>query len=359
MTNILKLQKATNNSLGILACRTSFKENEAGPTDFLNYIYISGDKVSIPHVDHFNVLDDVYDLPINPDDRDIFNVNGKEIVLKGNTREYLVNVCGTDVITSLKQYFLNNKTRDGIQYLIYVDNFDMVIPGVVYDKISGEALGYIKSYEMDEQASFSIELPYNSSVNFSDYVFKTKVSISGEEEIIEWEAKEITDNIVTLSSLNREDLVKDENGAIVFTIENGSSVGEFPVYPTGAFSGNEQEITVKEVNEFCDYIIASRVKDETYGGLALVEKKLTTIERQQVNTPVVVKDGDRLKIEWQTKVYFTPTMFHTLINDSPSEQAKNMTPTIYKTPAALVNLGNEKIFMTNVVSLSINKIETI
>ena len=358
MTNILKLQKATNNSLGALSCRTSFKENEAGPTGFLNYIYISGDKVTIPHIDHFNVLDDIYDLPIKPADRDIFNTNGKEIVLKGNTREYLVNVCGTDIVTSLKQYFLNNKTRDDIQYLIYADGFDMVIPGVVYDKTSGEALGYIESYEMDDQASFNIELPYNSQINFNDYVFKTKINTISGEQTIEWEAKEIIDNVVTLSSLNREDLIKDENGAVLFAIEDGSNIGEFLIYPMGSFSGNEQEITVKEVNEFGDYIIASRVKDETYGGLALVEKKLTTIERQQVETPVVVKEGGELKIVWQTKVYFTPSMFHTLINDSPSEQAKNMTPTIYKTPAAFVNIGDKKVFMTNVVSLSINKITT-
>ena len=365
MTEILKFQKATNTSIGALTCKTLFKKDEAGPEGYPNYILVSDDKISIPHVDMFNVLKNIYDRPVDPDEG--LNVNGKEIVLKGNTREYQVSVCGNDIITSLKQYFLNNKTRDGIQYLIWVDEeaavdnkFKMIIPGVVCDETSGAALCYMESYEMDENARFSFQLPYNSAIDFDDYSIKTKIRENGSTRTIEWEAKEINGNVVTLSSLNREDLVKTQNGAITFTIKAGRTRGagknNFFIYPKDSFVGNEQEFIVKNVNEFGDYISAARIKGEKKG-LNLIEEKLTTLNRQQGT--FLMYNPSSGEWEHQTTIYYAPDLFHTLINDSPSEQAKNITPSIYKTPAALVNKGDNKIFMTDVVSMSANKIETI
>ena len=41
----------------------------------------------------------------------------------------------------------------------------------------------------------------------------------------------------------------------------------------------------------------------------------------------------------------------------PSEQVENITPSIYKVPAAFVNINEEKKFMVNVLGMSVNKIE--
>ena len=83
-----------------------------GIEGFEKFICVSSDRNTIPHIDKFNTLRDTYgQLP--PGIYDDGN-----IILRGSTADYTIKKYDDDDLTSLKQYFLENQTRDEIQYII-------------------------------------------------------------------------------------------------------------------------------------------------------------------------------------------------------------------------------------------------
>ena len=78
---------------------------------------------------------------------------------------------------------------------------------------------------------------------------------------------------------------------------------------------------------------------------------LSGLEQKQITT--FKKNGS--SVEQITVTSKFPVIFMSLLSNTPSEEVKNITPNIYKVPAAFV--GTDKTFMTDVTGLSYNGVE--
>lgn len=260
---------------------------------------------------------------------DLFDTFDKNIILKGNTANYTVGIYGNN-ITSLNQYFLEHKTRDGIQYLIFIDEneqnplnkYKAFIPGLLYDPTSGNILGYIHSYVSDSNGNVVIEVPYDDTSGYS----------------IEGPSYSQSGNIITISDIRT-------NGVQVFLAHNSDST-VFYLYtsPTGTM-----QVDVKTVNEYGDYVVASQLAGSNIKNIL---NSLSELEERTITIPPRESGG-----EPETITEYFPVNFISLLNYTPSEGVKNITPNIYKVPAAFVPVSGTKKFMINVTGISANLIE--
>lgn len=276
----------------------------AGNEKFCNLKKGSDGKISasFPHIDRFS-------------DYNTY----KNIVLTGRTAVYEIPTY-KDRETSIKQYFLEHPTRDGIQYVFWKNDnesdeikYQAMVPGLVIGD-SGTVLGYLHSYVADvigESGKVEFEIPYTESYN--DYSFSSK------DCIIEPGG----DNLVIFRAVDSETEV---------TISKGEDSTTITLFACNS-STSTQTLEIKNVNEFADYIIAAQLTD---GSINSVLRELDT------------------DIFYSGKYY--PKRFATLKLYTSCESAKNMTPSIYKVPAALVNKESKKVFMTDVTGIATNNI---
>ena len=131
-----------------------------GPSGYEGYAYFSNSVITVPHLDKFNTISNIYT-----------GKSGVNITLSGETKTYDMPVYGNDKDT-VDQYFLENKTRDGIQYLLDVkrDNnngnineFITFVPGLLISD-TGRVFGYLKSH-VPENGIIEVYLPYNVSTS--------------------------------------------------------------------------------------------------------------------------------------------------------------------------------------------------
>ena len=316
MTNIVEFLVAIekdseySRSSSIYAQPGSTIQEKIGPENYEKYCYFSQGNVTIPHIDVFAKCN-AY----------------KDIILTGNTELYDIPLLTGDTTNtdsnlyeySIKQYFLEHKTRNGIQYLFH-DNeiltsgikYTVMIPGLVYledenDNDNGEIFGYLHSYVADSNGNVTLELPYPE---YTDFSISSTLSYNQNE------------NKIIFEGVNSISTVK---------IYKGLKYVEFKLFPSK--SNNFETYKIKNVNEFADYIIASQFTDN----------KITNVINMLT------------EIEFRDAVYY-PKYFISLKLHGSSETVKNNTPNLYKVPAALVIKGNDKVFMKDVVGISANAV---
>ena len=311
-------------------------EEFIGPEGNEGFGLFSQNKNTFPHIDTFNTIKDTYNqLPSQ------VNVNGNtynlyddgDIILRGNTLEYTVRKFDDDDLTSLKQYFLENKTRDEIQYLIWdkkTDDqyrFEPFVPGLLYDSVSGDILGYIHSYIANENNEVIVEFPYKDSSLYS-------VLEHGAANI------DLSDNELRIYD------IFDDKTQIILSKDGESSVS-FYVY-SNSVQTEDAVYTVKNVNEFGDYTIASQMVDSN---IKEVLRIFSEFEYKSFMVQNIQPGGNMVSFSG----YF-PKTYSSLILDTPSEGVSNMTVNIYRVPASLVPDENVRRFMVGAAGISANKI---
>lgn len=311
MTTIAEFKVARNNSsyrASTISSAPGAIKEQIGPEGYEKYCNLTsqnGISVTIPHIDRFEKCNDY-----------------SNIILTGRTDRYTIPIYGGDFEYSVKQYFLEHPTRDGIQYLFWNNEQNdstivliAMIPGLVYDTNDGTVLGYLHSYvatNLEDGGGIILELPYTDE---DDY------SIHGAQ------IRRIPDsNKIEFYGITSETEV---------TITKGENYASFKLFPYNSSSG-ESVYKIKNVNEFADYIIASQMTDN----------KITSILNILTETRAINSNSSGI-------IYY-PKYFMTLKLYTSSESVKNITPNIYKVPAALVPKDGDKIFMKDVTGISGN-----
>lgn len=294
-----------NGNVGSVVYDTGSIVESIGPTGYEKFCSLKKDSdgtisASFPHIDKFPS----------------FNAY-KNIILSGRTAVYDIPVY-KDSETSIKQYFLEHPTRDGIQYVFWNNGAEdntteylAMVPGLVIGQ-NGTILGYLHSYVADvqgENGKVEFEIPYTEDVN--NYLFSSKDCTPEPQG----------DNLVVFRAVDSRTEV---------TISKGEDSATITLFAYGS-NTDVQQFEIKNVNEFADYIIAAQLTD---GKINSVLRELDT---------VVFHSGG-----------YYPKRFATLKLYTSCESAKNITPSIYKVPAALVNRNGKKVFMTDVAGLATN-----
>lgn len=294
--NLIAEFKNREINLALLASVTESK----GPSGYDSYLHLTSNLITVPHID-------------------IFQADSSEnIVLSGTTKNLDIQLLATGKkLDSINQYFLENKTRDNLQYLIYdngnlssQNSFIPLIPGLLYST-NGVVLGYLHSYIADRHGDVELEIPYTDDIN--DY------------EIIGTDDYSKSDNIITIhgvfSNLN-------------ITLKKGDELVGFSVYENQCREATNivENCKVKIVNNHGDYLIASG-KAENLNSLLHKFSELIMIDNK-----------------YYCKEFMSLGLF------SFGELVKNIGTCIYKVPAALVPVNTDRVFMTDVIGLSTNKI---
>ena len=290
-----------------------------GPSDYEGYAYFSDSVITVPHLDKFNTISNIYT-----------GKSGVNITLSGETKTYNMPVYEYTNDT-LDQYFLENKTRDGIQYLLNVQRdsngniseFNAFVPGLLISS-TGKVLGFLKSH-VPESGKIEITLPFGTD----PYSYGVDI-VSGSVGSID-------------KSQQNKIVITGVYSNIQVRLVYGSENVYFNVYTS---SNDVRPFEVKIVNQFGDYLVASgksNMKDVLDSLSGLEQKQITTFR----------KNGSSIEQITVTKKF--PVTFMSLLSNTPSEEVKNITPNIYKVPAAFV--GTDKTFMTDVTGLSYNGVE--
>ena len=357
MTPIILFRKAYDSEnepvYGIIQGQSVKPIEKIGPDGFEKYAHIMTNQAStFPHIDVFKTLNDIYDneLPIvtvTDEHGETTEVQVRDhcnIVLSGNTHQYTMKTY-EDTPTTLSQYFLENPTRDGIQYLIYTYetvvneekelHFEAFIPGLLYGHDrddNGKVLGFIKSHVADESSSHKIiiELPYKGpNASYNEYYLENL-------NIGSWA---INKNTIVISGVTQKD------DTVILT--DGTYSVSFKIFNYG-YDNGAQSFVVKNANEYGDYTIAAQLKTNNVknvlGVLSKLNKQIIDIPPRNSGDPIV-----------RIQAYF-PETFISLLNNTPSEEVDNITPNIYNVPVAFVPTNNGKVFMTDVLGVSTNKI---
>ena len=309
MTTIAEFKVARNNSsyrASTISSAPGAIKEQMGPEGYEKYCNLTSQNrisVTIPHIDKFEKCNDY-----------------SNIVLIGRTEKYTIPIYGGNFEYSVKQYFLEHPTRNGIQYLFWDNEQNdstivliAMIPGLVYDTNDGTVLGYLHNYvatNPEDGGGIILELPYTDEDGYS---------ISGAPFIQD-------SNKIEFYGITSETEV---------TITKGANYASFKLFPYNSSSG-EGIYKIKNVNEFADYIIASQMTDG----------KITSVLNALTETKTINSNSSGI-------VYY-PKYFMTLGLYTSSESVKNITPNIYKVPAALVPKDGERIFMKDVTGISGN-----
>lgn len=284
-------------------------KQQKGPSGYEKYCLIEENNITVPHAD-------------------LFSYNSlKNIVLTGITEQYTIPIYDNNFEDSVKEYFLKNGSNNEIQYLFW-DNgqkdssieYKVMIPGLLYTS-NGTILGYLHSYTADESGNVILELPYPDYSGIS----------------IDYSSKEQIDNTIKIKGITSKTEI---------TITDGTNSVSFNLYPHNSSSGS-QVYKIKNVNEFAKYILAAQLTD---GKITSIIDMLTAIELRSFYVYNYHTGQEEFKSEYLPKYFLSLRLY------ASSETAKNMTPTIYKTPAAIVPTGNndECVFMRDVTSISAN-----
>ena len=304
MSTVVNFLKAHGNTKGRISCGNNTLIESIGPTGYEAFCHFSTTTATSPHIDIFpNIL------------------NGS-IVLSGNTNIYDVPMLldGTDQ-DSIEQYFLEHPTREGkLQYLIEYDDNDehahrykFIVPGLIYDDTCGKVLGFLKSYLTDENHNVVFEAPYNNSLTYN---------FSGDG--------------LTVSQSGRFYTLHTTSNKCTVTLVAGIYRAEFYIYQN--VSSTIEHYTIKNINEYADYCIAAQL---------VPDQNISSI-KDYFEDSEQVSDPNHQSNNWY------PVHFKSMYLWSFSETVKNITPNIYKVPAAFVTNGNEKVFMINVTGISTN-----
>lgn len=297
MLNLIDFKKANKTSSGITTCYVPIEEY-LGPIGYEGYCHFSGNKITIPHIDLFPYMTN--------------RSSYQEILLSGNTVDVRFPLYG-DIIDSLKQYFLENPTREEIQYIVHdnkdlsdLNRFTPFIPGLICSD-DGVIIGYAHSYVADFDEELKIEFPHTSSKTYT---------VSGVYRC------EINDNVASI-------LIGEDSTAIISDGENSATVN---LYLRRSNNQDFGEARVKIANSYGDYLLASQ--------------KVSTIDEL----------SDKLsKLKMINEHYYCEE-FISLNNFTFAEAVPDITPNIYKVPIALVPYGNKRVFMTDVTGMSARKI---
>ena len=301
-TNIAEFKIANDGDSSSLALRlgtfNSFLNTVKewiGPSGYEGYCRLKAGEITIPHIDEFSRYNQY-----------------KNIVLVASTEEYSIPIYGNSFVDSVKQYFLENKTRDGIQCLFWNNEaaggslqYTAMIPGLLYTS-SSNIFAYLHSYVANVNGDVVLELPYD------DYLSYTLSGAPSMDQV---------DNIITIHGIIEETQLM---------LSNGTSNVYFKLYAYNSSSGSTV-YKIKNVNEYFDYIIAAQLTD---GKIASILNMLTEIEFRDAN--------------------YYPKYFTSLRLYTSSEAVKNITPNIYKVPVALVPANGGKVLLKNVTGISAN-----
>lgn len=272
-----------------------------GPSGYDKFCHINSELITAPHIDLFQNV----------------NTSGG-IILSGNTRN-----CGIRLLDigkeldSIKQYFLENKSRDELQYLIYdtenqasPNSFVPLIPGLIYS-ISGKPLGYLHSYVANRDGTLELEIPYTDNIYDYEIVGTSNYRISG--------------NTFTFY---------DVSNNLDITLIHGSEYAGFSIYKNECREETNitENLKVKIVNEYADYLIASQKASDINGLL------------NKFSEMVLYNN------KYYCKAFMSLRLF------TFSEYVNNIGTKLYKVPAALVPTGLSRKFMTDVIGLSTNNI---
>lgn len=304
METLVELKTNSDLRLSSIISSGTIKE-QIGPTGYEKFCSIKKTNgqvsVTFPHVDKFP------------------NGNAyNDIILTGETQEYQIPLYGESFEYSVKQYFLEHPARDGIQYLFW-DNgergsniqFLAMIPGLVCSE-DWTPIGYLHSYVADLNGQVVFEIPYTSSIN--DFTISGGAWAPGSES-----------NVIVFSSI-------DSETTITITRKSDNIKATFNLFAYNS-STNVGIYKIKNVNEFADYLIATQIASKVPD----IINKLTEIG---------TVSGE-----------YYPVNFMTLKLYSSSEAVKNITPSVYKVPVALVNKNSSKVFMIDVTGVSANVIK--
>ena len=251
------------------------RKGPSGNEGCAHFMYTSGSYLfTVPHLDRFKLIEEIYPS-VKPD---------LNIVLSGKTEVYdeVPNYNG-DTLASLRQYFLEHKTREGIQYLLLADSinepehFDAFIPGLIYSQ--SEVLGYISTYRATNNEA-TINFPFGKTIGCE--------IISGASSYIP-----IT-NGVKISGIAQGGIAEIR----LTGRESSATISIFNKEPNGTLSS-----IVKTVNDYGDYVIASQITDNKIGS---VLHALSDMEERTING--------------EAKYY--PVTFISLLNYSPAESVK-------------------------------------
>lgn len=284
-----------------------------GPEGFETYAQISPEKNTAPHIDLFpNATKGNYIILNSSNERINAKVYGGE---SGNT-----------TIDSISQYFLENKRSDNLQYFLHKTNneYRLIIPGLLYDRITGVVLGYLKTLVADENGEVKLEVPSNV---VAEYI------ITKDSEPINFKR---SGNIITIKGIT-----SDEDGRDLI-ISDGTNNCEFDLHVN--FS-NYDDFIVKDVSSFVNYTIAAQITD---GKINNIVNLLT----ETTDRPVYFND-------YYGFVFDMPKLFRSFRTYVSTEVVVNPCPGIYKVPASLVpdENGNRKL-MVDVVGISANSLGT-
>ena len=228
------------------------------------------------------------------------------ILLEGKTADYNIPDYGDDM-DSLDQYFLDNKVRNDnkVQCLMYVTEnpvtpYVAFCPGLV-TSINGEILGYLKTHVADQQGKVVFEIPNNTTKTYS--FNKTSVK-SG--------------NKYTFTNVTGEVIIN-------------SGEGSFNLY--ASVPSATKTFRVKNLCDYFDYVLAAGV---TRNDVESVLSYLSEVDENGV-----------------------PVNFPLTSLELFADAVKNITPAIYKVPAAFVPVSSyERKLMVNVAGMAANQFNT-
>ena len=324
-TTILGIKPAITNSRG-----SSFTHPNAdivermGPENNERFCSIKNDEITFPYISKF---EKIYEHTENVDGA-VFKTGSRNIILKAETEKYSIPRIDSDEV-SIEQYFLEHPFKNNIQYIFWKtgDNtsdvsFHADVPGLIYTG-TGVVLGYLHSYVANMDGHIILELPYD---DYSSY------SISGASYEF------IGNNLIRFTISNN----------INVTIKKGNDEATFKLYKYDDYSSHNDQFEIKNVSEYADYIMAARLTD---GKITSILNMLTATEFRNTNYSLNGVNGKQYIIN--TSYY--PKYFASLSLYVSSESVTNITPSIFKVPAALVADGDgNKYFMKDVTGVSVN-----
>lgn len=297
-----------------IAATPQFEEKQ-GPTDNESFCLISNTKNTIPHKVRFNSID------AGNDKRYISLVGGNQTI---ETNVY-GSIEGNTTIDSISQYFLEHGNTNEIQYIYHqfkdeehdIMDYQIIIPGLLYDKDNGTVLGYMKTL-VANNGNITIEVPKNRVATYTLSNLGSGVNYTR------------TGNVITITGI-----ANNIDGAIISTtIDDETNSCAFDIYVS---SSNTRTFTVKPITCFAEYVIASQITDN----------KITSIVNALHDTTSTYINDEIGFVNNISKLF--PTFFlATAVETMP-----NITPAFYKVPAALVpNENGVRELMVDVTGVS-------
>lgn len=325
ITEFAKTYKNNNSSLKF--GQIKYIKEQIGPENdrgLCQFAYSNNEYIqTVPHLDIFKTEGDNR-TPNNGSD---------SILLSGTTLDIVAKYYDDDHpdtdndIIALSQYFLENKTRDQIQYLIWweqtgdvTSRFTAFVPGLITSE-DGSVLGFLHSYIANENNKVTFEIPYEDYEDGVTYTF-TGTGIS-----------------TPTQSRNNYIITISQEVATPVYVSNGSKTAKFIIFPHNRAFTNKN-YRVKVANEYGDYTVAAQLTE--HNSIKEVVDKLSETTMAYFNQDIGYAP--------------LPKTFKSLALVKFAESVNNITPNMYKVPVTFVPMGASKVFMADVTGISTNKV---